>query len=169
MHRIAAAIAAMMIAGTANAGPFGYNAGDEMPPAMEPEARAAFGLAYSMLPATGITNGGLPYVVVAPPEGFHSLIVAGTKRTGICMLRVFRLISNPQELESSTQAIENALRRKYGPHSNKLYGSTNWLVTDGDIAAISLTTKKEDVMAVIAIEYALSNITECLVEVNSGL
>ena len=88
------------IAGMAQAGPFGYDAGDEMPPIDD------------------INDGGIPYAEVSPPPPtFDSLTVYGTEKTGICEIRVTRWIPNDStdiRMTSSINGLEEVLSEKYG-------------------------------------------------------
>ena len=185
MHKIAGAIATMTIAavaiaGTANAGPFGYNAGDEMPPTV------------------GTNNDGLSFGIVSPPPaGFDSLAVYGTEKTGICMIRVVRLIeSDPtgREIKASMENAERALSNKYGEPITRvdnlipgaLYDEprefmmslaqdereyrVEWKVDKGDISGIGLSAHGRNASdGYYIIEYQFTNYDECMVEVNSGL
>ena len=185
MHKIAGAIAAMtitavVIAGTANAGPFGYNAGDEMPPNDK------------------INNDGLPFAgVFPPPAGFDGFTVYGTEKTGICMIRVYRSIENDpagREIKGGMANVERALSNKYGEPAARinelipgaLYDEPrefmmslaqgereyyiHWYVDMGDIEEIFLYAQGDNATGgYYAIEYVLINYNECLAEVNSGL
>ena len=169
MYKIAGAIAAMMIVGTANAGPFGYDAGDEMPPAMEPTVEMDIWLGGRGY--TGTNDDGMQYVMVSPPAGFHTLAVVGMEKTGICVLSVGRIIELSQDAEIHGEQIENVLRDKYGQHSIEQDDMTIWKFSrkDRDFDAIIMRKIEEYFVTVISISYVLPNFQECLAEVNSAL
>lgn len=100
--RVFAIMLAFAIAETAHAGPFGYNAGDEMPPT---EGTNPLGLGIAEVPA---------------PAGFDGLVVFGTEKTGICGVSVVRVIeqgaNNPDTVDMAVQQLENVLSREYGSY-----------------------------------------------------
>ena len=73
-------------------GPFGYNAGDEMPPII------------------GTNDGGLLWASPPAPAAFDEIGVYGTEKTGICAVSVFRVVeqggSNPNLVENQCAAIQ---------------------------------------------------------------
>ena len=96
------------------AGPFGYNAGDEMPP------------------IDGITNDGFPFARVPAPERFDSLAVFGTEKAGICWIRATKRIENVDpsgnQIKGAMEALERAISKKYGKPSRRIdrHDGTIW-------------------------------------------
>lgn len=96
------------------AGPFGYKAGDEMPP------------------IDGATNNGFPFARVPTPERFDSLAVFGTKRVGICWIRATKRIENDDpsgtQIKGTVEVLERAIANKYGKPSRRIdrHDGTIW-------------------------------------------
>ena len=154
------------LVGTAQAGPFGYNAGDEMPPIV------------------GTNPLGLGVAEVPAPAGFDGLAVYGTEKMGICGVSVMRLIeqgvNNPDTVDVAVQQLENVLSREYGSYA--MFEESDgmvWAVTDddSDVVAIHLSTRTWTSLnagvaadhVIIEIHYELTNKEECVAEVNAGL
>lgn len=164
--RVFAIMLAFAIAGTALAGPFGYNAGDEMPPA---EGTNPIGLDVAEVPA---------------PAGFDGLVVFGTEKTGICGVSVVRVIeqgaNNPDTVDMAVQQLENVLSREYGSYiMSEDSDVMMWVVEDddSDVFGISLSTRTWTALdagiaadhVLIEIHYELTNKGECVAEANAGL
>lgn len=151
------------------AGPFGYNAGDEMPAPMEPttEMDMFTGGVYA-----GINPAGLSLVIVSPPEGWHTLAVMGTRETGVCGIALGRIIQGSSPVaETHVQRLEDRLSEKYGHYDQKEDNITAWLVYGASIFAIALTTTSNPASnaTLLEVTYEFSNIGECLEKANSGL
>lgn len=154
----------------AQAGPFGINAGDEMPP------------------IEGVNNNQLPFaeIVPAPPNmsrltNLSRLVVYGTEKTGICAVSAILMVDSDL-VEIQMESIMDRLDTNYGD-SSRYYdpkGETwHWPVhnyNNSGVESITLTSEMgswlsldtgidestvDDDDVVIAVDYTLVNYFDC--------
>ena len=156
----------LVFSADANAGPFGYSPGDEMPQ----QARLA--------------GDGFLRAREAPPNLFHRLEVFGTVNSGICGLILTRHIprgfnSEPdhREFTSWARRLETILVDKYGEATDADRSFENmwiyWSVKNSrEVESIYLKRDVEyspPVMSdVVRLRYDFKNIEACIGDINAG-